>query len=77
MHVLSELSGSEWFPHMLYLERGEVSIEGLEDESNVLQYRTYFGQAEGTKRLGDTAELPKRIGVFFGGSFSCSILRIN
>lgn len=29
--------------------RGEVSIEGLEDESNVLQYRTYFGQAEGTK----------------------------
>ena len=45
-----------------------MSIEGLEDESNVLQYRTYFGQAEGTKRLGGycwIAELPAKDGMMW------------
>ena len=40
-----------------------MSIEGLEDESNDLQYRTYFGQAEGTKRLGRKTEPTKTYGM--------------
>ena len=30
---------------------GEVNIEGLLDESNVLQYRAYFGRSNSSKTL--------------------------